>query len=169
MRWIVSALVVGLLTLTGCGAASGSGSSAADGGPVRTGKVADYKFSGTTLTGNVFEGTSLEGKPTVLWFWAPWCPTCLGQAPNVADLGKKYAGRVNVIAVSGLATKAMIDDIAPAIHNVVHLVDTKGTIWNHFGVEAQSTYTVISADGEIISSGYLDDAQLNALVAKLAG
>ena len=34
---------------------------------------------------------------------------------------------------------------------------------------AQSTYTVIDADGEIIAEGYLDDAELNDLVAQLAG
>lgn len=164
MRWMTAALVMGLLTLAGCGTGPATTSSEAG-----TAKTADYHFAGTTLSGQAFDGSTLEGKPTVLWFWAPWCPTCLGRAPNVAALGKKYAGRVNIVAVSGLATKEMIDDIAPAIHNVTHLVDTKGTIWTHFGVEAQSTFTVISADGKIVSAGYLEDAQLNALVAKLAG
>ncbi|GAW49216.1 MULTISPECIES: TlpA family protein disulfide reductase [unclassified Nocardioides] len=168
MRWIISAVVIGLLTLAGCGTTTAN-SPAAGGAPIGTGKVADYDFSGTTLSGAAFNGSTLKGKPTVLWFWAPWCPTCLGQSPNVAELGKKYAGKVNIVAVSGLATKEMIDDIAPAIHNVTHLVDTKGTIWNHFHVEAQSTFTVISADGEIVSEGYLEDAQLDALVARLAG
>lgn len=168
MRWIITALVIGLLTLAGCGTTTAN-SPAAGGAPIGTGKVADYDFSGTTLSGAAFNGSTLKGKPTVLWFWAPWCPTCRSQSPNVADLGKKYAGKVNIVAVSGLATKEMIDDIAPAIHNVTHLVDTKGTIWNHFHVETQSTFTVISADGEIVSEGYLEDARLDALVARLAG
>jgi len=158
MRWLVTALVVGLLTLTGCAASTASTSTAAD-----------YDFSGTTLSGAAFDGSALKGKPTVLWFWAPWCPTCLVQSPNVAELGKKYAGRVNVVAVSGLATEEMIEDLAPGIRHVTHLVDTKGTIWKHFRVEAQSTFTVISANGEIVSAGYLEDSALNALVARLAG
>lgn len=165
MRWIITALVMGMLMLAGCGT-NAENSRAGD--PALAGKVADYNFSGTTLSGAAFNGSTLKGKPTVLWFWAPWCPTCLGQVPNVAELGKKYAGRVNIVAVSGLATKEMIDDIAPAVHNVTHLVDTKGKIWSHFRVQAQSTFTVISADGEIVSNGYLEDAQLAALVEQLA-
>jgi hypothetical protein len=30
-------------------------------------------FAGTTVEGKPFSGASLAGKPTVLWFWAPWC------------------------------------------------------------------------------------------------
>ena len=28
-------------------------------------------FTGTTLSGAPFDGSSLQGKPAVLWFWAP--------------------------------------------------------------------------------------------------
>lgn len=156
MRWTLAAVLVGVLTLAGCGTTTAS-----------TPSSADYDFTATTLTGAAFDGSTLKGKPTVLWFWAPWCPTCLGQSPNMAALGKKYAGRVNVVAVSGLATREMIEDIAPAIQHVTHLIDAQGSIWKHFRVQAQSTYTVISADGEVVSNGYLEDTALNDLVAHL--
>ena len=38
-----------------------------------TATAADLNFSGTTLSGAPFNGSSLEGKPAVLWFWTPWC------------------------------------------------------------------------------------------------
>lgn len=167
MRWILTALVIGTLTLSGCGSSSPS-SSLTNGSAAGSGATADLDFAGVTLAGARFDGNTLKGKPTVLWFWAPWCPTCLRQSGNVAELGRTYAGRVNVVAVSGLATKKMIEDIAPAIQGVTHLVDTEGTIWTHFRVEAQSTFTVISADGTIVSEGYLEDSALNALVDQLA-
>ena len=50
---------------------------------------------------------------------------------------------------------------------MTHLVDDRGEVWQHFRVTAQSTYTVIDADGQIISEGYLDDAELNGLVDRL--
>ena len=59
--------------------------------------------------------------------------------------------------------------MAEQIPYVTHLIDDEGDVWKHFRVTAQSTYTVIGADGEIKAEGYLDDAELNALVEQLAG
>ena len=41
-------------------------------------------FTGTTLSGAPFNGSSLQGKPAVLWFWTPWCPFCNAEAPSVS-------------------------------------------------------------------------------------
>lgn len=169
MRWITLVIVAGLLTLAGCGTASPDRDSSAAEAPIGTGKIADYDFSGTTLSGADFDGRTLEGEPVVLWFWAPWCPTCRAQSGNVSDLAKKYDGRVAVVGVGGLDSGSAIESLAEQIPNVTHVVDPEGAVWRHFGVSAQSTYTVISADGEIISEGYLDDAQLNTLAAQLVG
>ncbi len=169
MRWIIAALVMGLLTLAGCGTTTASESQAAGGAPIGTGKVADYDFTGTTLSGEALEGSTLKGKPAVLWFWAPWCPTCRAQIPNLSHLAEQYAGKVSVVGVGGLDSAGAIEDLAARIPNVTHLIDDRGLLWRHFRVTAQSTFTVISSDGEIVSEGYLEDAQLNALVAQLAG
>ena len=168
MRWIIAALVVALLTLAGCGTTTASDSRAAGGDPIGTGKTVDYDFSGATLSGTAFEGSSLEGEPAVLWFWAPWCPTCRAQSANVSALAQAYHGKVAVVGVGGLDSGSAIEDLAGSIPSVTHLVDPDGEIWRHFGVTAQSTFTVISTDGEIVSEGYLEDAQLNALVEQLA-
>ncbi len=129
-----------------------------------------WKFTGTTVDGQAFDGATLAGKPTVLWFWAPWCPTCRGQIPNVSALAEKYAGEVNVVGVAGLSDsddeiKVFADDTS----GVTNLSDSPGDIWKRFGIVEQSVYTVIDADGEIVSEGYLKDDELNDLVADLAG
>jgi hypothetical protein len=49
------------------------------------------------------------------------------------------------------------------------LSDPDGAVWRHFGVTAQSTYVVLSADGAVVTSGYLDDGDLASLVATLVG
>jgi hypothetical protein len=46
-----------------------------------TAAAADLNFTGTTLSGGTFNGSSLQGKPAVLWFWTPWCPFCNAEAP----------------------------------------------------------------------------------------
>ena len=126
-------------------------------------------FTATTLAGESFDGASLAGKPAVLWFWAPWCPTCRAQIPEVTALAKQYAGTVSFVGVGGLDSAEAITDLADTIPNITHLVDAEGSVWKHFGVTAQSTFEVISADGEIISSGYLSDGDLADMVAGLAG
>ncbi len=156
-------------TTDASGAAAGKSSNAPRQPNLGMGDVADLKFAARTLQGTKFSGEQLAGKPAVLWFWAPWCPTCRAQAPNVSDLGAKYRGSVRVVGVAGLATKDMIEDLAPQIRNITHLVDVEGTVWNHFGVEAQSTYTLIDRDGRIVSEGYLEDDELNRHVASMAG
>jgi thiol-disulfide isomerase/thioredoxin len=134
-------------------------------------QVADVlKFTGTTVDGDQFDGASLAGKPAVLWFWAPWCPTCRGQIPNVSALAEQYDGQVNVVGVAGLSDsddeiKVFADDTS----GVTNLSDSPGEIWQHFGIVEQSVYTVINAEGEVVSEGYLEDDELNDLVAGLVG
>ena len=51
------------------GAAASTGD---DGG---AGAPAVLDFTSETVAGEPFDGADLAGKPTVFWFWAPWCPT----------------------------------------------------------------------------------------------
>ena len=162
-------LLVALLTLVGCGTQTSPGTDAEGGQVEGTGKTADLAFTGTTLAGDEFEGSSLEGKPAVLWFWAPWCPTCRSQIPTVSGLGEEYDDEVAVVGVGSLDSQGEIEELAERIPHVTHLVDDEGTVWKHFRVTAQSTYTVIDADGEIVHEGYLDNGELEDLVARLAG
>jgi len=167
MRLMIAVLTAALIGLAGCGQQTAQ--TDASGEVIGTGKSADYDFTGTTLDGDRFEGASLRGKPAVLWFWAPWCPTCRAQAPAVSDLAEEYDGRVAVVGVGGLDSESAIRDFAEQVSHVTHLVDDEGAVWRHFRVTAQSSYTVIGADGEIMAEGYLDNDELADLVARLAG
>jgi len=157
-----------LLLVTGCSA--GAATSSESGGPATSGvgEQVDLDFTAETLDGATLEGSDLEGQPAVLWFWAPWCPTCRAQAPNVSALAEQYEGEVAVIGVGGLDDTTAIADLAEEIPHVTHVVDPDGEVWQHFGVTAQSTYTVVDADGEVVNDEYLEDAELNDLVARLA-
>jgi thiol-disulfide isomerase/thioredoxin len=168
MRWLTTlTAVVALLALAGCGEQGSHQGNGPD--LIGTGKSADYDFTATTLDGQSFDGHSLEGKPAVVWFWAPWCPTCRAQSGTVSQLAEQYDGQVAVVGVGGLDSQAAIEDFAAQVPGVIQLVDDEGAVWRHFRVTAQSTYTVIDADGEILTEGYLDDDQLVDLVEQMAG
>lgn len=159
-------LLAPLLVLSGCGAngaavSVGTSTNSSTGTSSGTSTLA---FTGTTVDGNAFDGASLAGKPTVLWFWAPWCSTCRAQAGGVADLAQRFEGKVNVVGVGGLSEDSDVRAFAEKVVGPTHLMDNPGEVWRHFGVTAQSTYVVLDADGKIVEKGYLDD---DALVDKV--
>lgn len=42
----------------------------------------------------------LDGKPTVLVFWATWCPYCKAFMPQLASIQADYGDRINVLTVN---------------------------------------------------------------------
>lgn len=169
--WRLVALAAAtMLLLSACG--SGSGSGAATSGTTSTGAAsarASFDFTSETVDGEPFDGATLSGKPTVLWFWAPWCPSCRAQIDGVGELADTYGADVNVVGVGSLDEPAAIEgfaaDVSPA---VTMLADPDGVVWREFGVTAQSTYVVLDADGNEQASGYLPGDELADLVEDLA-
>jgi len=156
----MAVLVTAALLLTGCGSASVDSA-----GPSTT-----HEFVGTTLEGEPFDGSTLAGSPAVLWFWAPWCPTCRAQQAAVSELAETHDD-VRFVGVAGLDEDVdfMAEFAAGTSAEITHLGDSAGEVWRHFGVTAQSTYVVLDAAGTVVAEGYLDNDELRRTVAGLAG
>jgi thiol-disulfide isomerase/thioredoxin len=125
-RRLCSLAVLALaLAASACGASPTAG---VDSPPPATPSL--LAFTATTLDGQPFDGMSLAGKPAVLWFWAPWCPICLQQAPGVRAAVAQYAGKVNIIGVAGLdKTEAMPEFVGLAkVEAMTHIADEPGTV-----------------------------------------
>jgi thiol-disulfide isomerase/thioredoxin len=111
--------------------------------------VADdrLQFSGTTLSGAPFNGSSLVGKPAVLWFWTPWCPFCNAEAPGVSQVAANnpdvtfvgVAARSDVDAMQGFVDKYHL--------NFTNLNDADGSIWARYNVPWQPAYVFYRPDG----------------------
>jgi thiol-disulfide isomerase/thioredoxin len=130
---------------------------------------ATLRFSGKTLDGKAFDASTLAGKPTILWFWAPWCATCASEAQSVRDLQEVYGDRLNFLGIAGMGkNKEMHQFVADLeVGNVTHLDDQAGKLWKKFKITEQSLYVVIDRTGKIRSTGYLDDIQLTSQVKSL--
>lgn len=127
-------------------------------------------FVGTTVSGSEFEGSSLQGRPTLLWFWAPWCPTCRGQIPQVQGLADEYAGELNVVGVGSLDSSEAIAGFAADVAGITHLEDTDGELWKRFGVTEQSSFVLLDEDGSItFQTGYGGTDELDARVDDVVG
>jgi peroxiredoxin len=165
-RW--SCLIVAaLLAVAGCGGSPGS--STTDAAP--TASSAPWEFTATTVDGKPFDGRSLAGKPAVLWFWAPWCPVCLQQAPGVREAVAQHGDRVAVIGVAGLDQAAAMPEFIrlAKVESIPHLSDEPGTVWKRFGVTAQSTFVLLDAAGTVTFRGRLDADEVPGRVAALLG
>lgn len=126
------------------------------------------QFEASALDGSAFDGTSLVGKPTVLWFWAPWCTTCIGQIPQVEALAGQYPDDINVVGVGGLDSESAIEDFAADLDGVTSLVDDDGAVWQRFEIVEQSSFVILDANGEEVArSGYGDELDVSSEVAGL--
>ena len=131
---------------------------------------ASLQFSAETVDGRPFEGASLAGKPVLLWFWAPWCPTCRSQIPEVQDIAARFGDTVNVVGVGSLDDASAIAGFADDVAGPTHLADVDGSVWRHFGVVEQSSFVLLDADGEIaLQAGYGGADNLADAVAGVAG
>jgi thiol-disulfide isomerase/thioredoxin len=145
----------------------------AAGGETANGPAAGQKvnlaFKGKTLDGTPFDGATLAGKPTVLWFWAPWCTACRRQSSDVRTFSQKYAGKVTFVGIAGLdklpAMRTFVTTMK--VGQVTHLADEAGVVWKQFGITQQSTYVLVSADGAVVDSGIYDDEDLGQRLAML--
>jgi thiol-disulfide isomerase/thioredoxin len=130
---------------------------------------AQLQFSAKTVDGKDFSGGSLLGKPDVLWFWAPWCPVCQGEAPMVGRIAAAHQG-VTFVGVAGLdQLPAMQQFVAKyPVGNFTHLADTDGTVWAKFGVTHQPAFAFIRPDGGLtVVKGGLSEPDLDQRVAAL--
>lgn len=158
MRRILLVLLV--LVLAGCGTQAPAATS--DG--VLT-------FAGKLIDGEPFDAATLKGKPALLWFWAPWCATCAGQASSVQEMQQTYGDRLGVLGIAGMGSNAEMHEFVSdlEIPDVRALDDEAGVVWRKFGITQQSTYVLLDRSGAIVTNGYLDSVDLPAKVKALVG
>ncbi|MDE3724016.1 redoxin domain-containing protein [Nocardiopsis sp. N85] len=124
-------------------------------------------FDAPTLDGQDLASTTLAGEPVVLWFWAPWCSVCRGEAGGVAEAAERYEGQVDFVGVAGLGEvedmRAFTSDTDT--DHMTHIIDEDGGIWSDFGVVGQPAFAFVNADGTFETvAGTLTDADLDAHV-----
>ena len=189
--WLVAGPTIVLsaaLALAGCAGGQGSGAMSPSGpsdgamsdGAASDGAASDGAMTTTPLSETNpaldFAAVDLEGAPVsgvegpvVLWFWAPWCPICRGEAPAVV---KEVEASPDVTFI-GVASR----DEVPAMQAFVsetgtggfqHLADVDGEIWARFGVTSQPAMAFISSDGQIkVVPGAMAPQDVLARVAEL--
>ncbi len=128
-------------------------------------------FSSTTLDGQAVTQADFEGKPTIMWFWTPWCAVCRAEAPTLAKVANELDGSVEVVGVAALGSidemKTFVSDTG--IENFTQLADPDAEVWSVFGVASQPAFAFISADGSIeVVQGVLEEDAIFERAATLS-
>jgi len=132
---------------------------------------ATLRFRVPKVGGGTFDGATLAGRPSVLWFWASWCTRCRAKAADVRDMHERYGGQVNVVGVAGLGSgaggmRSFVSD--RGLSGFPHLADDAGVLWKRFGVTEQEYFVLLDARGEVVHKGPLGSDQLGRRVGALA-
>lgn len=153
---LLAAVAATLLLVSGCGSQSSAHGTQLD-------------FTAQTIDGRPFSGASLKGRPAVLWFWAPWCPTCQKEAPLVARVAAANPD-VTFVGVGARDQLAALRDFVTkyGVDTFTELADSNSAVWAAFGVTRQPAYAFVRADGRVeVVKGSLPEDVLSARVQAL--
>jgi thiol-disulfide isomerase/thioredoxin len=134
------ALVVGALVLTRGG---GTGDKPEAAPPALT--VTRIDGSGEVA---LAQAASAE-MPTLLWFFAPWCPVCDGEAPKIQQLAEQARGKLEVVAIGGRDELANAPEFA-ARHGLATptmLFDESMQVWEHYRIPGQPAAVLLDRTG----------------------
>lgn len=121
-------------------------------------------FDAPTVDGGTFQGATLVGQDSVLYFWAPWCTVCRAEAPALPAVASDFEGQATFYGVAGLspdiaAMQSFVSDTGT--ESLTHIADTGGEIYTGFGVSSQTTFAFVDDDGSIeIVRGPLEESEL---------
>ena len=111
-------------------------------------------FTAKTVEGKKFSSKVLANKkPTVFWFWAPWCAICKNESANLVAAAEQYRGKVNFVGIGALGNQAEMQEFVTHTGTSLftNLNDADGKLWNRFGVVIQPTLIFVDAKGKITS------------------
>jgi peroxiredoxin len=108
-------------------------------------------FSGRTLT-----LADLAGTPAILFFWAPWCPTCNHDAPGWERVYERWGGRgIRFVGIGLLDSRdACVEFVRRYRLTFPNGYDADGRIAHAYGFTVQPYWAVISKNGMLLRAEY---------------
>lgn len=124
-----------------------------------------------TLAGQTVDLASFLGKqqPTVIEFWATWCPSCKQLDPAMRAAHAKYGKTVRFVTVAVSVNQSVQRVKAWQAANKLPgelLYDRKGTVSGAYDVPATSYVVVADKTGKVIYTGVGGTQNIDAAIRK---
>jgi thiol-disulfide isomerase/thioredoxin len=92
----------------------------------------------------------LRGIPVVVNVWGSWCPPCMEEAPDLAEVSKEFEGRAQFVGIDILDEReAARDFIRTYGWRYPHVFDPRGEIRDGLGYIGQPITVVYDKDGSV--------------------
>jgi len=104
------------------------------------------QFSALTINNTIFDSTNID-KPTLIHFWATWCPTCKLESSNIQTLSKHF--NVLTIAVKSGSNSEIKEYMDKHSCNYKVLNDSDAKIAQQFKVAAFPTTFIYNSEGSL--------------------
>lgn len=129
---------------------------------------AALQFNAPLVGGGEFTGADVADRPTVFWFWAPWCSICNREAESVEEVAQRYGDTTNFIGVAWSGTDASFQEFIDD-HGLTfpQISDDLGDIYDRFGITYQPALVVVNTDGSTETvAGSVDEQLLDQIVGE---
>jgi thiol-disulfide isomerase/thioredoxin len=140
--------VILLIALSACGSEDQAKSTPQDQSVAASNLL---NITGQSVEGENFSFSSLSSKPTVVWFWTPWCAICVGEGPTINEAFAKYGDSVNFVGVGAQGTTGEMKEFVEITQTskIIQINDADSSIWAHFEIPLQPSLIFIGTDGYI--------------------
>ena len=133
-------------------------------------KVPDLSFS--DYNGKTVRLADFSGKPLVINSWAAWCPFCVGEIDDFAQVQKELSDSVTIILIdraeSLSVAKKFTDDLGVG-DDLILLLDSRDSFYTTIGGFAMPETLFINSDGTIDfhKRGPMEAAEIKTRIEKL--
>ena len=123
-------------------------------------------FTVKMLDGREVTLSKLQGKPTLLIFWATWCPPCRAELSKLQEhIIDRYGESINVLPISRGEERAKVDEfIKKKGYTFAVGLDGDQSIYQKYATNYIPRCFVIDAKGKVLYSGVGYDEKVAAEV-----
>ncbi|MSP63387.1 MAG: TlpA family protein disulfide reductase [Myxococcales bacterium] len=165
-KWAGHALLVGLVAITALNFVR-VGRNRSSLRPLAMGTAAP-PFSLPLLGGGRFELLAAPGRPTVIDFWASWCPPCRAELPTLDRLAARYRGSVAFVAVNveGAPALPQVEAFAQGAHLTLPIALDGEAVSARYQVDSLPHVVIVDGKGLIrqVLIGPADESEIVAAI-----
>ena len=99
-----------------------------------------------------YTSSSLHGKWVLVNFWAPWCPSCIQEIPDLVTLQKQHKDlQIIGVAVMYESRKEVLDKIVNHSISYPTVLGNEDTAGDFGGMNGMPTSFLYSPSGKLVS------------------